>query len=659
MRVPGNGLCICMLALAATPAHALPVDAAPSQLTAQQIYDGAESAFEKADWPAAIKGFASIAGSDDGRVVTNDQGIIHSRLSQAYAHMHLLADATLHARLATKGLGLRDDLERAALWITLADAQRSDFDIQAAVDSYNQGLAAAQSANNRDLVARTEASLALCYMTSDPDKAAALLDAVLSDPEFASFSQEHRAQYTDLRGRADLNRGRALEAKPYLAKAVELSGGLKGTQVNLLQIGIRGDAAIGAFLLNDKKSAQQYLTWTGAGRLPSAEWTLGLGNPPVCSEASDIRPDDSVIVEFSIAADGHVTGASPIFVSRPGTNGIAFARAVSEWRWNPERIQGLSPFWRTMIRIELHCIPRPLPHDLGSPYARETRAWLAQQHLPAEDLALFTMSYVPKDDPRLAREDLAAIPALFARLRIESDYRRKESIFSHLISALDKANGPASTYAFALNQEPVDPLAPIDSADRVRKRARHVEIMERRFPQTSASAWINLEYAISLEFQGHFKDAQPVLERVLAYPAEVLKQDDPVRNVATLHLAALQRRAGDAAGADAHIKDAGLTRAQCMLFDVRPVLMAGSVRAIKPPAEMLDWGLDGIVRETFDIASDGHVENVRTTIAYPPFVYRAAAERQVAQYRYIAPAIDGVPAGCEGHTTMVGYGSPF
>src|SRR5882762_1405403 len=106
-------------------------------------------------------------------------------------------------------------------------------------------------------------------MTVSPDKATSLLDAVLAAPEAASYAKLLLAQYYDLRGRASLNLGQAREAIPFLEKAVHLSGGIGGSKVNLIQINIRGDAAIGALLTNHEDEARRYLTWTGAGHLPS------------------------------------------------------------------------------------------------------------------------------------------------------------------------------------------------------------------------------------------------------------------------------------------------------------------------------------------------------------------------------------------------------
>jgi len=638
------------------PLQTLQAESPAPPPTAQQIYNEAQAAFDKSDWPAAIKGFASIARPDDGGEMSHAQGIIHARLAQAYAQERMIGDAEREAALALKGLGPPDRVECALMWLALGEAQRYDLANTRAIDSYERGLAAAQEAQSAELVRQARVGLALSYMTVSPDKAAPLLDAVLAAPDAATYPKLLQAQYYDLRGRASLNLGQAREALPFLTKAIHLSGGIGGSQVNLIQVGIRGDAAIGALLTNREDDARKYLTWTGAGHLPSEEWANGLGDPPVCSEAADIRPDDLVVVEFSIAADGHVIGAAPIYASRPGMLGIAFAKAVKEWKWNPERIATLPSFWRNWVRVELRCIARQNPRGLSDPFRRETLAWLKENQLAPEDLALLGKGYVAADDPRLERDDLAAIPALMARLPIETNHKRVEVITRHLTTALDNSKAPAAARALAMNLEPGEPSYSW-SSERVRMSASHLATMERTDPQSMATAWIRLEYAIALEANGRFRDARPVLERVLAYPPEVLGEHDPVRDVATLHLAALQRRAGDAAGADSKVKAAGLTRAQCMLFDVRPVVTDNAVFSRDFPEEALRWGFDGYVREAFDINADGHVENVRTIIAYPPFVFRTGAEQTVVHFRYLAPVVDGVSAGCDGHTIAIKYKS--
>jgi len=641
------------LLLAEAPAVA-PATATPSR---QQIYDAAQTAFDRDDWPAAITGLSSIVLPAKDGSMSHSQGVIHARLARAYAHQGQSEAAAREANLALRGLAADDDLERLHMWLALGNGQRFELANAQAIESYGKALDAAQHVNNTSIIAAVEIGLAQCYMTLDPAKARALLDTVLATPADPSIKDAKalRAQLLDLRGRASLNLGLANEAKTDLGEALKLSGGMDGSQVSLLQITIRGDAALRALLAGDEDAARKYLAYTGAGHLISNEWTRGMGDPPVCSEAADIRAEDSVVVEFSIAADGHVIGAAPIYASRPGMLGLSFAQAVQQWNWNPERITTLPSFWRSLVRIEMRCISRPSPKQLADPFRRQTLAWLSAIPLSAADLEPLRRKYVAPDDPRLDHEDLAAVPALLARLPIEAAPKRVESIAQHLDAALTKAGAPAAARALALQLRPSTVEHSRWSAEQVRASASNLATMEKIDPHSAATAWLALEYAISLEANGRFNDARPVLERVLAFAPDVLVEHDPLRDVATLHLAALARRSGDAAGADAAVASAGITPAQCLLFDVRPVPTNTKVSSADFPIEALRWGFDGYVRESFDIGADGRVEKVRTIIAYPPFVFRVAAEKSVAHFRYLAPVVDGSATGCAGHSINLNY----
>ena len=636
-------------------AQMLRAESPPSPPTAQQIYNEAQTAFDNADWPSAINGLVLLAKPDEGGRMSHSQGVIHARLAQAYAHEFRIDKATDEATLALKGLGPSDDMEFALTWLAIGDAQRVELAMTRAIDSFQKGLDSAREGKSAELVVRAEVGLALCDMTLDPAKATQLLDAVLAAPETAATSNLYRAQIYDLRGRATLNLGRPQEAMPFLSEALELSGGIQGTQVSLVQIGIRGDAAIGALLTNHSDDARKYLTWTGAGHLQSEEWTHGLGDPPVCSEAADIHPNDMAVIEFTIGANGRVTGAAPVYVSRPGMLGIAFAQAVREWSWNPERIAKLPSFWRNMVRIELRCITHPNPRGLTDPFRRETVDWLRQSGLSVEEIAPLTGAYVSGDDVRLGHEDLAAVPALYARLRYETNHGRLETTGQHLAAALNKLQAPMEARALAVSLQPVDAAHSSWSAANVRMKAEQLATFQHTDPKSAATAWLTLEYAIALEANGRFDQARPVLERVLAYPTDVLDEHDPVREVAILHISALQRHAGDAAGANTQVNAAGLTRAQCMLFDVRPVATDRSVSMTDFPNEALRWGFDGFAREAFDIDAEGRVQNARTIVAYPPFVFSTAAEKTVARFRYLAPVVDGGAAGCDSHSLNLNY----
>lgn len=623
--------------------------------TAQRVYDQAIADFDKGDWTAAIKGFASVARPADGGPMSHSQGIIHVQLARAYAAHRETDKAMSEATLALNGLTAEDDTPRAVVWLAIGDAYRLDLAMPKATVAYERSLEAARKATSPAMVTRAQIGLAICNMTIAPEKAAALLDSVLAAPETASATPIWQAQLNDLRGRASLNLGQPRDARPFLDKAIKLSGGVGGTKVSLAQISIRGDAAIGAVLGNHTEDAVKYLAYTGAGHLASEEWNSGLGDPPVCSESSGISSTDMAVVEFSIGDDGRVIDATPIYASRPGTVGLSFAQSVSRWRWNPERIAALPSFWRKSVRIEMRCLSRPNPEALAEPFLKQTIAWLSQLPITLEDLAPLKDGYIGRDDPRLEHDNAAAIPALLTRLGIELDQKRADALALRLSAALDNVNAPAVVRAVAMNRKRAAPSFRSWSAEQVRVKAANLATLERTDPQSTATAWLTLEYAIALESNGRFGDARPVLEHVIAFRPDILGEHDPVRDVAVLHLAALQRRAGDAAGADSQVNAAGLTRAQCMLFDVRPVATVASVSGDDFPTDARRWGFDGFVREAFDINAAGHVENVRAIISYPPFIFRSSADRAVARFRFLAPVVDGGSAGCDGHAQNFNY----
>jgi len=131
-------------------------------------------------------------------------------------------------------------------------------------------------------------------------------------------------------------------------------------------------------LLHQDEKTRKYLAYAGAGHLPNEDWFHGADtDPPVCGP--EIAPEDSAVVEFAITDDGRTAGVAPVWASRPGQTGIAFARAVREWRWRPDAVAKLNSFWRESIRIELRCATRPPPLALEEPFEAATRRWLASR----------------------------------------------------------------------------------------------------------------------------------------------------------------------------------------------------------------------------------------------------------------------------------------
>lgn len=347
------------IALLAASSPVAAADSPPS--SRQAIYNEAQAAFDRSDWKGAITGFELIVDPLGSRAANRSEAIIRARLAHAYLQDGRNAAARRSAMIAISALSQTDATELVDAWLTLGDASRFDLAMPAAIDAYRHALSIAPAADATAIRLKAELGIALAAMVNDPGKAAAALDAVLNDQSIiGNLTKSKLAEFEMLRGRAETNRGNFSEAVKYLARAVQHSGGLGGTKVSIAQVAIRGDAAIAYKLLGDDEKTREFLAWTGAGHLKSNDWTSGADIAlPNCGGAADIRPEDTAVIEFAIDSDGKVVGAAPVYASRPGEMGMEFARAVRRWRWHPDAVAKLDPFWRASIRMQLRCLSTP------------------------------------------------------------------------------------------------------------------------------------------------------------------------------------------------------------------------------------------------------------------------------------------------------------
>ena len=483
------------------------------------------------------------------------------------------------------------------------------------------------------------------------------VDALLADKALVGkLAKPTLADLAEVRARIALNAGDLPEAQRWIDRALAATGGLT-LSANQLQLAIRGDAAIVAQLRRDPDEARRYLTYTGAGHLKSVGWISAFsGDLPVCGTAGDVRPDDSAVVQVTIATDGHVVSATPVYASRPGDVGMAFARAAQDWRWDQQSVAKVEPFWRASLRLEMRCDTRPDPQALGKPIGVAARDWLNARGVDLPDRPAFTA----RTDPALGRDGLSAVPALLA---VAGRRSAGPALPARLYRILDAGGAPASLQAVAVKavaDNDAEGAGTIREAARRRAAALAVAVpaFAARYPATAELAWLRLEWAIALERAGDFATALPLLRQVLATPAAALDRDDPIREVATLHVALGRGQAGDADGAQADLKAAGLNAAQCSLVDTRPVPTNLSIVSSQFPAEAQRWHFEGFARIAYDIGADGHVADVRTVLAYPPFVFGPGTEKAARGFRYVAPTLDGKVVGCQGERQTVSYRLP-
>lgn len=631
--------------------------AAPAN--AQAVYDAAQAAYDKDDWAAAAAGFKTLLPSDADKRLQPFQAIIAARYADCLVHTGRARDARPWLDRAIAALPQDNARELGLTHLSAGTAARFDFDAPAAIAAYEHAITLAQPAGMPSLKLNATLGLAITAATIDPKRAAALLDDLLADTAaLATVEKKDVAVIEEMRARAAINAGDKSEAERWIRRALDHSGGSTTTKISLNQVEIRGDAAIISQLRGDDEATRKYLTFTGAGHLKSTAW-IGRynGTLPVCGQDGDIRPEDSAVVQFAIADDGHVVGAQPIYASRPGDIGWAFARAMNSWRWNPDLLTDVDSFWRASVRFELRCIMRPAPEALSRPYWRDVADWLASKGVPAER---DPDAFVPANDPRLTREDVTAIPALLGRLDVKSE--RDPQLVARTYRALDAAHAPASAYALTAlySASSSQGVGSLKEAGRARADALAAIVPElrRRFHDQAAIAWLTLEQAMALEDAGAFDAASPLLQSVLATPVSIVPEDDPVRQVAVLHAALVKSKTGDPGAIAATSAAAGLDSRQCSLIDTHPLPENVAISSSQFPAEALMWRFEGYVQEAFDIQADGSVANIRTVLAYPPFIFGPGTERAVAKFRYSPPSIGNQPVGCTGKTERVSYRIP-
>lgn len=625
--------------------------ASDTQPTPQALFDAAQAAFDRSDWPAAISGYrTALAALKPSSAAIP---VIHARLAGALQRTGRRAEAETEAKLAivrfvAQKVAKNDDL--ALSYVLLASLHRGAADNDLAISEYRNALATMTSDAPAALL-QPRYGLAMATLTANPDLAASTLDSILADaPVFASISKTDQANVLSARAMAELNRGQAKLASSYIEKALTLTGRTT-TKINIAQVQIRGNAALIYAKLGDEENVRQYLTYSGAGHLPDGSWLSAAEKDlPVCD--SVIGPNDFAVVDFTIGDDGRAWGANTVYASRPGPVGAAFATAVNTWRWQPDALAKLNAFWRASVRLELRCVTRPPLLTLNDPFRTATSDWLAKSgYDPALAKGVF--------DPHATGG--APVPAAFVALWKADGDRAVAAAGATLNAALVAANAPLDVRAYAIylaaTPQGVRGARSYQAAH-ARNLAAAVQAVDHIAGADHARAWLQAEYGLALEASYALAPAKTALQAVAALPLGTLPADDPIRSLAVLHLALIDKRSGAPALADQRLADAGIDAEQCSLLDVRPVARNTDISSSTFPAEALRWRFEGTVREAFDIAADGRVQNVRTVLSYPPFVFGPATERAVGQFRYLPPTLGNQVLGCVGQTVNVSYRLP-
>lgn len=469
-----------------------------------------------------------------------------------------------------------------------------------------------------------------------------------------------RAQLRTLRARALLNLGEFQQAAAALDLATRELGGLT-LKVDTNDVATRSDRAIAAFLSGKAEDGRKFLSYTGAGRL-TTDFNPGTEMiPPPCGGLENLTPEDMAIVEFSIAGNGAVSRATPIYSNRQGAPALAFARAVADWSWPVERIKDIPLFFRTLTRVELRCTNKLPRLGTRQMFDVDLANWLDAQDIP--EVTIEDASDARRARPlldELARRESSkgpnsawVIPVLLqvADNAVTPLPERTAYLVRALSIARTMGAPPEVTAAIGLRLWVYQP----DDKDRPPELVQWLQD-QKVMSSPRVAAAIGLQTAALSYSKKRVSDAIQQLERIRNDAG--LENDDPLRAAALIRLASLRLGQKDVAGAEAAYKESGLSADQCSLLAMGPRIKRRAGESSDYPSEAMLWGFEGWVTVENDIAANGIPTNVRHVIAYPPFLFNTAASRILAARRY---DISFTPAGsmaCTGQSTPVIFRLP-
>jgi outer membrane biosynthesis protein TonB len=565
--------------------------------------------------------------------------------------------------------GHQFDADIAASLVSLGDAAIARWDYARAKVLYLE--ASEMNAGLDPIMLNTKLAKATAF-DGGPEPlryAAEALHLAEADPQ---TSKDHLAAFHTVHARILLNQGNAKDAYAELRQALTLSGGL-GLKVSRADVVLRSDLAVAAQLAGDMAGAREYLSYTGAGRFEKGRLTRGFSMElPVCGTETGLRPQDLAIVEFTIGSDGLVSRATPIY--SPGTADVAaqFARAVSEWAWDPETLNGIPPFFLQATHVEVRCtkVAQQVP-DSWTPLHRRFETWardtlglapMPPQRSTAETAELMEKlramvkddGTAPKGAKRVAAEGLLLI----------HEAGTVTSIEGHILAAeADSADLPpeAASWltfmrtAFQLANSPEE-KNPKNRAEPKRSTLLALLDLPAIADDPIVSATIRLSAAEERLKNGR-KAVRPELYQQVAGD-DRLPAYHPLRQLANLSLANFSAQQGNFEQAAAYFEATGLTEEQCAVIGARPSMKRNAFSSNDYPDDAARLGFEGWVQLEFDVESAGKAAEVRAIVAYPPFIFNNAAANGIEQSLFEASYRPSGGTACSASRQSVSFVRP-
>ena len=625
----------------------------PQPVSVQQQFEAATDFTRQEKNAEALAAWEAL----ERRVARNPRTLAIVRVRKAIPLLRLarLDEAGAAIRAGLSALPAEDASltgDRIEALIALAAIERQALDYAGALGHYRAALAIATEPG--DVLSALIGEVGVGTFV-DPDSvlpAAARLEQAMAN---AKVTDESRASAKIAVSELYLNLGRYEDARIAAREAVKLLGGLT-LRANLADVAARSDVAIAALRLGKREEAREYLAYTGAGRSAKGEFRPAAQMvPPDCGDDSGLSPDDVGVVEFSVGADGTVIDSAPVYSSRKGASGLAFARAARQWSWTPEALKDLPAFFRLRTRIEMRCSTAFARPQLKDYLHDALAAWLADKGVPLADDTATPAARLPRDRRALTAAEgkgggLSLVPHLIALAENPGVPREETAVLAR--RALETAEAERAPPVARLAIERMVWASASDGGPQSRGYRERLTRAMAAAPYADAPEARNAIALQLAEALGRRDPAQvrTLLTRVGDDPA--LPAAHPLKVGALVRLASLEQSSENVAAAQMAFKKSGLSAEQCALLDSEPKMRSINANF---PQEAIFWGFEGWTRVQLDIDSEGRPVRPRVVAAYPPFVFSPAATNALASARYTKSFRPDGGLGCGGQLQGVSF----
>ncbi|NKI99284.1 hypothetical protein [Novosphingobium sp. SG707] len=469
-----------------------------------------------------------------------------------------------------------------------------------------------------------------------------------------------QAMWQMMKGRILLNHGRVKEGRAALEQALKLSPGTNG-RLSVEEALLRADLAQAAMLTKDRETAYSFMAASGAGRLEKSLFTkAGQMEPPMCGPDTGLEPEDRAVVEFTISGQGQVESARTVYANGSYAKASAFARAVQQWVWPREDAARIPEFFRIATRVEIVCTRAEGTGGISALNPLLTRF---SQWAPASDGLPWSRWLAAAEAAQKAGKEDAELAALvrLALVDLRGAQDRQASIERGLVLARggSRAIPAEAAHAALVLLESSRPQTGHKGEDS--ERVAMDQLLALADDPALAQDALAQDTALLIGAPARARSSQA--ERIQAALIRVaqdqrLAEHHPLRQFAQLRLANEAARSGDLDKAGQWFATTGLTQEQCALIGPRPALTNSNSAPSHFPTEALRYGFEGWARTEFDIQADGHTAQVRTVIAYPPFVFTDAARDMFTGVRYQSSYRPERGAACSASSDFVRFVIP-